>query len=418
MKLKDLLIFALLLCLNISINAQKTALHPSWLFDGNEVSTGKSVIIEGNRILAIEDTKKVKGLEQYQHVDLSGQTLMPGMIEGHSHLLLHPYNETSWNDQVLKESEAERSIRAAEHAKATVMAGFTTIRDLGSEGADYADVGIKSAINKGVIVGPRMIIATRAIVASGSYGPKGFHDRVHVPLGAETADGMEELTKVVRTQIGNGADVVKVYADYRWGPNKEARPTFSLEELKHIVAVASSSGRKVVAHAASHEGIRRAALAGVTSIEHGDALDEELAVILKEQGVALCPTLNAVESILSYGGWKKGVDEEPERIKLKKESFAIALKVGVEIIAGSDVGVFTHGKNYQEALLMKEYGMNNLQVLRAFTSINAGLLNLSKLGKIQEHYLADLIIVKGNPADDLMALGRIEQVILDGIFIK
>jgi imidazolonepropionase-like amidohydrolase len=195
---------------------------------------------------------------------------MPGMIEGHSHILLHPYNEVSWNDQVLKESQAERVIRAANHAKANLMAGFTTIRDLGSEGAGYADVGVKQSIEKGIIPGPRMLVAGPAIVATGSYGPKGFAPHVKVPLGANEADGIDALIREVRRQIGGGADIIKVYADYRWGPNGEAMPTFTQEELEIIVDVASSSGRPVVAHAATAEGMRRAAMAGVQTIEHGD----------------------------------------------------------------------------------------------------------------------------------------------------
>ena len=197
-------------------------------------------------------------------------TYCPGLIEGHSHLFLHPYNETPWNDQVLKESRAERVARATVHAKKTLLAGFTTVRDLGTEGAGYDDVGLKQAIEKGIIPGPRMLVATRAIVATGSYGPKELNNDIDAPKGAAEADGMDALIKEVRTQIGKGADVIKVYADYRWGINKESMPTFTIDELKKVVEVAASSGRIVAVHATTAEGMRRAIIAGVTTIEHGD----------------------------------------------------------------------------------------------------------------------------------------------------
>jgi imidazolonepropionase-like amidohydrolase len=179
-------------------------------------------------------------------LELKGATLLPGLIEGHSHLFLHPYNEVSWNDQVLKESRAERVARAVVHARETLLAGFTTTRDLGTEGAMYDDVGLKQAIEKGVIPGPRMLCATRAIVATGSYGPKELAYDIESPHGAAEADGVEGLTREVRTQIGHGADLIKVYVDYRWGINGAAAPTFTVEELKKVVEVASSAGRIVV----------------------------------------------------------------------------------------------------------------------------------------------------------------------------
>ncbi len=250
---------------------------------------------------------------------------MPGLIEGHSHILLHPYNETSWNDQVLKESEAERVVRAVNHLQASLSAGVTTMRDLGSEGAGYADVGIRDAIDKGVIWGPRLLVAGKAIVATGSYGPKGFHERVDVPLGAEVADGYDELVRVVRSQIGRNIDFVKVYADYRWGPDGAAAATFTQSELETIVEITKSSGRPVVAHASTAEAMKRAILAGVETIEHGDGATKETYRLMREHDVALCPTLAAGDAIAQYGGWKKGVDPEPARVAAKRKSFAEAL---------------------------------------------------------------------------------------------
>lgn len=286
-------------------------LRPDRVFDGTEIHEGWVVLVQGQFIRAVGPVKDLAIPANTRRIDLPGTTLLPGLIEGHGHILLHPYNETSWNDQVLLESEAERVVRAVQHLKATLDAGFTTLRDLGSEGAGYADVGLRTAVEKGLIPGPRLLVAGRAIVATGSYGPKGFAPHVQVPKGAEEADGVEQLQKVVRDQIGHGADIVKVYADYRWGPNGEAMPTFSVEELKAVVETAKSSGRPVVAHAATREGIRRATLAGVETIEHGDGADPALFALLKEKQTAWCPTLAAAESILQYRGWKKALTPSP-----------------------------------------------------------------------------------------------------------
>lgn len=413
-------LLVLLLCFQGLLLAAQPAdttwlLRPDRVFDGAEIHEGWVVIVEGQFIRGVGLEKNLDIPVNANRIDLPGTTLLPGLIEGHGHILLHPYNETSWNDQVLLESEAERVVRAVQHLKVTLDAGFTTLRDLGSEGAGYADVGLKTAVEKGLIPGPRLQVAGRAIVATGSYGPKGFAPHVQVPKGAEEADGVEQLQKVVRDQIGHGADIIKVYADYRWGPNGEAMPTFSLEELKAIVQTAKSSGRPVVAHAATAEGIRRATLAGVETIEHGDGASSTLFALLKEKQTAWCPTLAAAESILQYRGWNKGVDPEPERIRLKKQSFKQALESGVQICAGGDVGVFSHGDNALELELMVEYGMAPLQVLQAATSVNARVFHLDRqVGRIAPGLLADLIAVAGNPAVDIHALRHVRLVMKGG----
>ena len=385
------------------------------LFDGEQVHQDYGLIVEGNRILKIGPANALGAADE--EFNLGDATLMPGMIEGHAHILLHPYNETSWNDQVLVETEAERVVRATNHARKTIEAGFTTIRDLGSEGAGYADVGIKRAIEKGIIPGPRMIVAGRALVATGSYGPKGFAPHVQVPLGAEVADGAD-LVKVVRDQIGKGADVIKVYADYRWGPFGQAMPTYTLDELKTIVEVAMSSGRHVVAHAATAEGMRRATLAGVQTIEHGDGGTREVFQLMKERGVALCPTLAAGDAIMQYRGWKKGAEPDPGRIQRKKESFNTALEVGVPIIAGGDVGVFPHGDNVRELEMMVEYGMDTGDVITAVTSGNADLLNLPNLGRLKTNFIADVIAIKGNPFQHISSLREVMLVLKNGKVIE
>lgn len=351
-------------------------------------------------------------------IDLPGTTLLPGLIEGHAHVLLHPYNETSWNDQVLKESRAERAIRAAVHAERTLMAGFTTLRDLGSEGARYADVGVKMAVEKGVIQGPRMLVAGPAIVATGSYGPKGFHPEVGQPLGAHAADGVDDLIRETREQIGHGADFIKVYADYRWGPNGEAMPSFTLDELTRMREVTESSGRPLVAHAATEEGMRRAILAGVETIEHGDGATEEIWKMMAERGVVWYPTLGAVEAISGYGGWRKGVDPDPARIVIKKRIFKEALSFGVPIGMGGDVGVYPHGENAWEMELMVEYGMDEIDVLRATTSLNADTFHLSDRGRIAAGLLADLVVVRGNPLEDMSHVRNVHMVMKGGEIVR
>jgi imidazolonepropionase-like amidohydrolase len=327
------------------------------------------------------------------------------MIDAHTHFLLHPYDETSWNDQVLKESEAERVARGVNHARNTLMAGFTTVRDLGSEGAGYADVGLKQAIEKGVVPGPHMVVAGRAIVATGSYGPKGFAPSFDVPLGAEEADGIEGMMRTVRDQIGKGADVVKVYADYRWGPAGEAMPTFSIAELEAAVETAGSSGRRVVAHASSPEGMRRAVLAGVQTIEHGDGGTAEVFSLMAERGVALCPTIAAGDAVTRYQGWD-GSEPAPERIRQKRESIRLALASGVTVCNGSDAGVFAHGKNAREIELMVAYGLPPLDALKAATSGNAAMLGLDDRGVIAAGKRADVVAVAGDPSNDIEALNR------------
>jgi imidazolonepropionase-like amidohydrolase len=341
--------------------------------------------------------------------------LLPGLIEGHSHLLLHPYNETNWDDQVLKESRAERIARATVHAGKTLMAGFTTVRDLGTEGADYDDVGLKTAIEKGIIKGPRMIVATRALIATGSYAPKGFSPDITVPQGAEEADGHDNLIQAVRRQIGKGADVIKIYADYRWGLRSDAQPTYTLDEIKLIVETTKTSGRQVVAHAGSAEGMRRAILGGVSTIEHGDAGTPEIFKLMASQNVCLCPTLAAGDAVSQYRGWRKGIDPEPERIKQKRITFKQALDAKVKICMGGDVGVFTHGDNAREMEMMVNYGMSALETLKSSTSINADAFNYNdKIGRLKAGLLADIIAVEGNPTMDISAIRKVVLVIKDG----
>ncbi len=418
--MKNLIFLSLLpICVSVySQNEKQYYLTADRIFDGEVVHSGWAVLVQGDKIISVGAKEKVLAPANSIKINYSNSTLLPGLIEGHSHLLLHPYNETPWDEQVMKESDAYRVARATVHARSTLLAGFTTVRDLGSEGAGYADVELKKAINDGIIVGPRMLVAGRAIVATGSYGPKGYDTDIKVMIGAEEADG-SDLIRVTRDQIGKGADVVKVYADYRWGKNNEPMPTFSIEELKTIVETAKSSGRPVVAHSSTAEGMRRAVAAGIETIEHGDQGTLEIFQLMKEKNVALCPTLAAGDAVAQYKGWKKGVDPEPEKIKKKRESFKAALQSGVTILAGGDVGVFAHGDNVRELEMMAEYGMATSDVLKSVTSINAHVFHIdNQVGSVKEGLKADLVIVSDDPTKSISDLRKVKFVMKDGVVYK
>jgi imidazolonepropionase-like amidohydrolase len=393
-------------------------LKPQRVFDGETMHTGWVVLVKGNKIeeagplnFSIPAGATI--------IEMKNATLLPGLIEGHSHLFLHPYNEVSWNDQVLKESRAERTGRAVMHAQATLLAGFTTTRDLGTEGAMYDDAGLKSAIEKNVIPGPRMIIATRAIVATGTYGPKYGNADINLPQGAAEVSDMEDMAREVYTQISKGADVVKLYVDYRWGDGGQAMPTFSIEQIALAANIAKSSGRIIAAHATTKEGMRRAILGGVTTIEHGNDGDDEVFTMMHERGIALCPTLAGYEAIEQYHGWRKGIDPDPPTIIAKKKSFQSALRNGVTICMGGDVGVFPHGENAREMELMVEYGMKPIDVLRSATSVNADVFGYGgKIGRIRGGLLADIVAVQGDPSANIDALQKIIFVMKDGKIYK
>ncbi|MBL0134057.1 MAG: amidohydrolase family protein [Chitinophagaceae bacterium] len=399
-------------------NSGYTLIKAARVFDGVTMHNDWVVLIQQDTIVAA-GPMSFKLPAGTKIIELPNSTLLPGLIEGHSHLFLHAYNETSWDDQVLKESRAERTARAINHAKATLMAGFTTVRDLGTEGAAYDDAGLKQSIEKNIVPGPRMIIATRAIVATGTYGPKSTSADNNYPQGAAEVGNEEEMRKEVRLQISKGADLIKIYADYRWGRDGEASPAFTVEELKAAVEVANSGHRPVVVHASTIEGMRRAIAAGVSTIEHGDNGDLATFQLMKEKGVALCPTLAAGDAIEQYKDWKKGTEAEPSRLVAKRKSFQQALQSGVTICMGGDVGVYPHGDNAREMEMMVEYGMSPINVLRSATSINAGRFGYGdKIGSIAKGLKADLIAVEGDPSTSIKAIRMIQLVIKNGITYK
>ena len=407
----------LLLCLAVSVSLAQTPqaprvnpveaeylLKPAHVFDGHsaQLHANWAVLVRGDKIVEAGPAGSIVVDKSVRRIDLPGLTLMPGLIEAHSHVLLHPYTETVWNDQVARESLSLRVARATNHLRDTLQSGFTTIRDLGTEGAAYADVGLKQALEQGIIPGPRMLVTTRAIVATGSYGPKGYASEWRVPQGAEEADGVDSLTRVVRDQIGHGADWIKIYADYRWGKSGAA-PTFSLDELKLVVETAKSANIPVCAHATTAEGMRRATLAGVETIEHGDGGTPEVFRLMKERGVALCPTLSIA-----------GTNTER-----KRAAFRAALDAGVTIASGSDVGVFAHGTSARELETMVNFGMAPIDAARAATSVNARVLHMAdKIGSIKPGLLADIIAVEGDPTKDVGAFRKVRFVMKGGVVYR
>jgi imidazolonepropionase-like amidohydrolase len=412
------LFFSTLAAFSFGQNKASYYLTADRVFDGEAMHEGWAVVVEYDKIIAAGPKDKVKEPSGATKINFPNSTLTPGLIEGHSHLLLYPYNITDWDTQVLKETDSYRTARATVHAKNTLMAGFTSARDMGTEGAGYSDVALKRAINEGIIPGPRLMVAGRAIVSTGSYGPKGYDYDQEIMLGAEPADG-NDLVRVVRDQIGKGADFIKVYADYRWGINGEDQPSFTLDELKLVNEVTRSSGRVMVCHAKSKEAIKRAVLAGAETIEHGDFLDLEIGKLMKEHSVTYFPTIAAVDMITQYRGWKKGTAPDPANVVNKKKSFKDAMASGVAIGMGGDVGVYPHGENVLEMELMVEYGMKTFDVLKAATSVNARAFHLdNQIGFVKEGLKADLVIVTGDPSKNISDLRKVKFVMKDGVIVR
>lgn len=411
------LIFCLLLLAAAPAEAADLLLRPAQVFDGIDPRphVGWSVIVHDDRIVAVGANLAAPAGAKI--IDLPGTTLMPGMIEGHAHLFLHPYNETSWDDQVLHEPLALRTARAVVHARRTLAAGFTTVRDLGTEGAGFADVGLKRAIDERVIPGPHLLVATKAIVARGAYGPKGFEPGIEIPQGAQEVSGVEEMTRATRDQIGAGADIVKMYADYRYRAGAASVPTLSQDELEAGARAAHDAGRMVAVHATTAEGMRRAIAAGTDTIEHGYGGTAAIFRAMHEKGVALCPTLAASDAVARYRGWN-GQEPAPAGVAENRRSFRLALAAGVPICMGGDVGVFAHGDNAREMALMVAAGMTPAAVLISATSGNAKIFHLTDRGAIQPGFVADLIAVAGDPTRDIASIRAVRLVVKGGEIVN
>jgi imidazolonepropionase-like amidohydrolase len=411
-------LFLLATLIALPATAEPILLKPAQVFDGVDPHPhpGWQVLVEGDKIAAVGPNLTAPAGATV--IDLPGETLTPGLIEGHSHIFLHPYDEAKWDDQVLHEPLALRTARAVVHVRKTLMAGFTTERDLGTEGAGYADVGIKQAINQGIIPGPRMLVATKANVARGAYGPKGFEPGVKIPQGAEEVNGADEMRAAARDQIAAGADVIKMYADYHYLPGEPSRPTMTEAEMAAGVAVAHDAGRIAAAHASTAEGMRRAILAGIDTIEHGYGGTAELFKMMHDRGTGYCPTLGASEAYAHYfQGWD-GKEPAPESIQQNRHAFQLAMKAGVKICMGGDVGVFAHGKNWLEMEAMQRAGMPAAQVMIAATSGNAGIFHLADRGQVKPGLLADLVAVPGDPTGDVSAVEHVNFVMKGGTVVR
>ncbi|MFL6752333.1 MAG: amidohydrolase family protein [Sphingomicrobium sp.] len=416
--MRRLMLFLALLMLAAPAVADTVLIRPARVFDGvhPQPHEGWSVLVEGDRIAAIGPN--LAGPTTARIIALPGATLMPGMIEGHSHLFLHPYNETLWDDQVLHEPLALRTARAVVHAERTLEAGFTTERDLGTEGAGFADVGLKQAIDQGIVPGPRLLVSTKAIVARGAYGPKGFEPGLAVPQGAQEVAGVDETIRAVRDQVAGGADIVKFYADYRWGKGEPTRVTLSQAELNAGVAAAHDAGRLVAVHATTADGMMRAVRAGADTIEHGYGGTADVVRAMAVTHIALCPTIAASEAYARYFQRWNGEEPAPESVEDNRRSFRLAMKAGVPICMGGDVGVFTHGQNWLEMEAMQRAGMPAAQVLIAATSGNARIFRLSDRGEVRPGLLADLVAVDGDPTRDISAVRNVRLVIKGGRVVR
>ncbi|TZF90045.1 metal-dependent hydrolase family protein [Cognatilysobacter lacus] len=413
-------VLSLALLAALPVRAETFLLVPARVWTGEGAShAGWTVLVRDGAIAAVGPAAGIAAPADARRMELPGATLTPGLIDLHSHLFLHPYDEESWNDQVLKEPEAYRTLQAAKFAGDTLRAGFTTLRDLGTEGAGFADVALKRAIDEGLVAGPRLFVSTRAIVATSSYGPgpRGFRPDADLPGGAQEISGADEATRAVREQAGRGADWIKFYADYRVGPNGTTQPAFTAAEMHAIVEAAHTGGRPVAAHAATDAGMRMAVEAGVNTIEHGYGGTPATFRLMHDRHVAYLPTLTAVEATETYfNHYVAGTTPATAKIAESQKAFRTAMAEGVTIGCGSDVGVFRHGDNWREPALMVKAGMSPVDAMRACTSTAAAILKQQdRFGRIAVGLRADLAAFAGDPTLHIEDLRKPVLAMKDGV---
>jgi imidazolonepropionase-like amidohydrolase len=395
------------------------------LLDGetDRVRSDQGILIEGDRIKRVGpflDMRQQAG--EATQIDLSKLTVLPGLIDNHTHILLQgDITAEDYDEQLLKESIPYRTIRATVSARTALMNGFTTIRDLETEGAMYADVDVKTAIERGVIPGPRMFVATRAFAPTGMYPLSGYSWELRVPEGVQIVDGVDNIRRAVREQVKYGADWIKVYVDRRYflGPDGKLRSwvDYTDEELRAFADEAHRLGRKIAGHAVGWDGIDAALRAGFNTVEHGDGLTPDLIDRMVRQKVYWCPTIFVGVYVAEGRGgiWPRMVD-------IERAAFGKALRRGLTpyISYGTDAGGYAWTENQaQELAYMVRYGMTPMQAIRSATTVAARLLDQEQnLGAVAEGRFADLIAVAGDPLADITELQRVVWVMKGGVVYK
>ena len=379
--------------------------------------TGAAIWVAGERIKALGRESDIlkEAPASARILELGDVTVLPGLIDCHTHLMARlPEGANAYALNLLMKSEAYRALEGAANARSTLEAGFTTVRDVESEGSAYADVALRDAINNGLVAGPRLRVATRAIAAVGQYEPFGISpDLADFPTGAQMVSGAEEARRAVREQIGHGADLIKVYADWLY-------PTLTVVEMQVIVEEAHKANRKVAAHATTTEGIHNAVLAGVDSIEHGHHAVRADLELMKSKGVYLVPTLSGLDAHIARKPDDFASAKAQAYLQAIRQALAIARQIGVKIADGSDPeSAARHGKNAEELQSMVRRGLTTLEAIRAATTSAADLIGWSDdVGAVEAGKFADLIAVQGDPLEDITLLQHIKFVMKGGAVIK